>query len=445
MTHIKRYRHIPVQIGILITLFLSFAWVKWSHPPAPFTPNYVTGFVMAAAMLLTVALWGISGFYGLTDFTRSKVRLVWVGSLLVLLGWITISQTWAFGLNDYPGLAPNAALQFALVTWFAITVACATPSPRTVITVFMLALVIHGLIGCLQVFQQSSIGLKVFGEITLNPAQSGVSVIQAGDVRWLRPYGLLPHPNIYAGVIIIGLFASISVIFREGKIRWIGAGVFTFGFWMLLLTFSRGAWVGFAAGVLFALPFVMHQTGFWKKILPAFGLAVIVGMLFIGMFRPLLLSRAGIGEQGIELRSISDRIVYNQIAQDAISKYPFHGVGAGNFPWYASVYIFYNTDYDLRGNNVHNIYLGILAELGIIGFGLFGVNFISGIVAILRQRDIERLALLAGVVAFAIIGLVDHYPMTLLQTQTLWFSLLAMGMSPKHQNDAHDSKTNSAG
>src|SRR5690606_27567732 len=112
---------------------------------------------------------------------------------------------------------------------------------------------------------------------------------------------------------------------------------------VLLLTFSRGAWVGFATGVLFALPFVIHQAGFWKKILPAIVLAVMVGLLFIVMYRPLLLSRAGVGEQGIELRSVSDRIVYNRIAQEAIAAYPFHGVGAGNFPWYASVYIFYNT------------------------------------------------------------------------------------------------------
>jgi O-antigen ligase len=268
-------------------------------------------------------------------------------------------------------------------------------------------------------------------------------VIQSGDVRWLRPYGLMPHPNIYAGVITIGVFAAISAFFMEGKYRWIGMGVFTFGFLILLLTFSRGAWLGFAAGALFAVPFVIHQSDFWKKILPAIGLAVIVGLLFIVIYRPLLLSRAGIGEEGIELRSVSDRIVYNRIAQDAIGKYPLHGVGAGNFPWYASVYIFYNTDYDLRGNSVHNIYLGILSELGIIGFGLFVLNTVSGMLAVVRQRDTERIALLAGVVALAVIGLVDHYPLTLIHTQTLWFGLIAIGMSPKHQDCVHDKKTNS--
>jgi O-antigen ligase len=181
----------------------------------------------------------------------------------------------------------------------------------------------------------------------------------------------------------------------------------------------------------------MHQPNFWKRILPALGLSIVVGIIFVLMFRPLVLSRAGVGEEGIELRSVSDRIVFNRVAHEAIAAYPFHGVGAGNFPWYASVYIFYNTDYDLRGNNVHNIYLGILAELGIIGFGLFGLMFSSGIIASLQQRDTERIALLAGVVAFAVIGLVDHYPWTIIQTQTLWLGLLAVGMSPEPETLAN--------
>ncbi|MDQ7026521.1 MAG: O-antigen ligase family protein [Anaerolineae bacterium] len=434
MIQFKRYRQIPVQISILITLFLSFAWIRWSHPPAPFTANYVMGFVISRAMLVTIILWMVFGFYGLSDFIKSKWRLLWAASLLVLLGWMTISQTWAFGLEDYSGLAPNAVLQFALVTLFAITVACASPPPRVIVSGLIISLVLHGIIGNLQVMRQSSIGLTAWGEIVLDPNKSGISVIQSGAVRWLRPYGLLPHPNIYAGVITVSLLSSIIWVLSDHKKRWIGMGVFGFGFWILLLTFSRGAWVGFAAGALFALPFMMRRANFWKRILPIIGLSVLVGIVFIAMFRPLLLSRVGVGEEGIELRSISDRLVYNQIARQAIIEYPFHGIGAGNFPWYASVYIFYNTDYDLRGDNVHNIYLGILSELGVIGFSLFTLTFSSPIIAALKQRDTERIALLAGVIAFAVIGLVDHYPMTLIHTQALWFSLLSVAISPQVTN-----------
>jgi O-antigen ligase len=429
MRQLLRYRHLPTKIGICTTIFLTFFWLRWNNAPPPFSPNYVMGFPITHLMLLTVLVWMLSGFPSINNFTKSFWRLLWAGSLLVLLGWITISQTWAYGLVDYSGLAPNAALQFALVTVFAITVACAAPAPRIVIGVLMLALIIHGIIGGLQVIKQGSIGLAALGELKLDPSYSGISVIQSGDMRWLRPYGLLPHPNIYAGVITVGLLASAAWILNDDKrVRWIGVWVFIFGLWILLLTFSRGAWLGFAIGILCALPFVIRQPQFWKRVLPVVGLSIAIGILFFVLFQPLLLVRAGIGEEGLELRSVSDRIVFNRIAREAIANYPIYGVGAGNFPWYSSVYIFYNTDYDLRGNNVHNIYLGIFAELGVIGFCLFVLTWISGIVAVLRQRNIECIALLGGIVAFAVIGLVDHYPFTMIHTQALWFGLLAIGI-----------------
>jgi hypothetical protein len=457
MTRLLRYHHLPTQIGIGLTLFSAFFWLRWDNAPAPFSLNYVTGFQLTHIMLFTVIVWMLSGFPGINDFTKNIWRLLWAGSLLVLLGWITISRTWAYGSVDYSGLAPNAALQFALVSLFAITAACTAPAPRIIIGVLIVALLIHGIIGGLQVIQQESIGLEAWGEFSLDPSRSGVGVIQSGDMRWLRPYGLLPHPNIYAGVITIGLLASAAWVLAENKqhldkikgnsqesilvrwvlsqnkLRWIGIGVFAFGLWILLLTFSRGAWLGFGVGILCALPFVIHQPNFWKRILPVIGVSLLVGFLFIVMFQPLLLARAGVGAEGIELRSVSDRIVFNRVAREAIAEYPIYGVGAGNFPWYSSVYIFYNTDYDLRGNNVHNIYLGIFAELGIIGFGLFVLTWVSGIAAVLRQRDTERIALLAGIIAFAVIGLVDHYPHTMIHTQTLWFGILAVAMKADNQ------------
>jgi hypothetical protein len=439
MTRLLHYRHLPTQIGIGLTLFSAFFWLRWDNAPVPFSPNYVTGFQLTHIMLVTVIGWMLSGFPGINDFTKSLWRLLWAGSLLVLLGWITISQTWAYGAVDYSGLAPNAALQFALVSLFAITAACAAPSPRIMIGVLIIALIVHGSIGGLQVIQQESIGLEAWGEFSLDPSRSGVGVIQSGDLRWLRPYGLLPHPNIYAGVITIGLLASAAWVLAHDNRRSIGIGVFAFGLWILLLTFSRGAWLGFGVGILCALPFVIRQPNFWKRMLPVIGLSIAIGILFIVIFQPLLLARAGVGTEGIELRSVSDRIVFNRIAREAIAEYPIYGVGAGNFPWYSSVYIYYNTDYDLRGNNVHNIYLGIFAELGIIGFGLFVLMWISGITAVLKQRDTERIALLAGIIAFTMIGLVDHYPFTMIHSQALWFGLLAVAMKADTVRTIHES------
>jgi O-antigen ligase len=73
------------------------------------------------------------------------------------------------------------------------------------------------------------------------------------------------------------------------------------------------------------------------------------------------------GKRTPRCASIADRIVYTQIALDAIQTAPLQGIGAGNYPWYASDYLYYRTDYDLRGDNVHTVILAIASELGIVG------------------------------------------------------------------------------
>lgn len=431
MNQRRTLRTLPTQFGVLLVFALIPFWLRWDFAPSPFSSTYVLGFVISAVMLITVISWAISGFHGLRNFTRNPWRVAWIVTLFLLAGWAAISSGWAYGSDTgYAGLAPNTALRILLVTAFALVLACAAIPPRTILLVLIGSMLVHGAIGGLQVAQQSSLGLDWLGEFSLNPAESGVSVIQSGDVRWLRPYGFLPHPNVFAGIILVGLLASaVWIIEGRGWRYWGAMAVFFFGLWMLLLTFSRGAWLGFGVAVLFALVFVLQKENIWRRLLPLVIGSAILGIAFFALYSPLVLSRAGVGAENTEMRSIADRIVYTNIAHDAIASSPFTGIGAGNFPWYASVYIFYNTEYDLRGDNVHNIYLGLWADLGIIGLGLLLISLTSGAIAVLQQRDTARIALLAGAIAFAIIGFFDHYPWTLISTQTLWMSLLAVAAS----------------
>jgi O-antigen ligase/polysaccharide polymerase Wzy-like membrane protein len=479
------WRHLPSQIGILITFFLVPIWLKWSFAPAPFTANYVLGFLITSSMVMTIGLWIITGFVGWRNLFSSRWQVAWLILLILLAVWIVFSQTWAFGgTGTYSGLATNAGLQMLIVAGFTIVVAATAPPPRFILGLLIVLMFIHGAIGGLQVYYQSSLGLKILGELSLNPVLSGVSVIEADGLRWLRPYGLLPHPNILAGIILAGTIAAATWAIQVRKKRIFGIIAFLSGWWFLMLTFSRGAWIGFVVGGIFVVGMIFWKKGFtpspqsppqsiregklsnkmqislgkvdaihhvptnqngsvetvyWKKLIPLCIGIFILGLIFVAIYHPLLLSRVGIGQKNTELRSVADRIVFMQIAQDAIENYPMRGVGAGNFPWYASNYIFFNTDYDLRGDNVHNIYLGIWAELGIVGLLLFLGMLVSGIMAVFQQRDIERIALLAIVFAWAVIGLFDQYMWTLVMTQTLWFGLLAAGMRQENSSPPQNS------
>ncbi|MGB1286496.1 MAG: hypothetical protein ACPG7F_08190, partial [Aggregatilineales bacterium] len=92
-------------------------------------------------------------------------------------------------------------------------------------------------------------------------------------------------------------------------------------------------------------------------------------------------------------------------------------------------YIFYNTDFDLRGDNVHNVYLLIFAEFGLAGMVLFSSILVSGFMIIIQairsEMTIEKLVILALFIAFLLIALFDHYLWSMLPFAILWMGLPA--------------------
>src|SRR5262249_16922849 len=120
---------------------------------------------------------------------------------------------------------------------------------------------------------------------------------------------------------------------------------------------------------------------------------------------------------------------------------PILGVGIGNFPWRASYYLV-DTNFALRGDNVHHVLLSAFAELGIVGLVLVVATLIFGVeVALYRIHHApdarERACFLAAFLALGIIGLLDHYPWTMLQMQLAWWGVLAaaLGVGAKSAND----------
>jgi O-antigen ligase len=155
----------------------------------------------------------------------------------------------------------------------------------------------------------------------------------------------------------------------------------------------------------------------------------MIGLAFFVAYRPLLAARAGQVEAGVEMRSVSDRIVFINLALRSISERPILGVGIGNFPWRTSYYLA-ETDFDLRGDNVHNVLLSAAAELGIIGLLLLIAAIVCGVIAAvgrLRTSDdyAARLALFAIFIALFAVGLLDHYPWTQIHFQVAWWGCLA--------------------
>lgn len=411
---------------MMLTWLQMPIWAKWPNAAGPFDATYSLGFIIAAPMALSILFWSIAGWPHLTKLLQRPSKAVWLSTLLLLLIWTWLSQSWAFAGQRAPGVAQNVTLQLALIAAFLVASACIAPR-RAILYSLIANMLLHGVLGGLQVAVQGNVGLEVFA---LNPEKSGVSVVLAEGVRWLRPYGLLSHPNIYAGILLVGLIATAWWVVTTKRWQIMALIAFGCGLWMLMLSFSRSAWLGFVVGALFALFFVLRR-GLWRRLLWPTALALMAGGIFFTLYQPFLLARAGVGLEGTEQRSIADRVVYWQIAEDAIASSPIIGVGAGHFPWYAADYLFYRTDYDLRGANVHNVPLLVWSELGLVGLVLLSIHLGAATIAILKQRDLDQVALLAATLALFVVGLFDHYTWSLIHTQTLWLGLLAVALAPR--------------
>lgn len=436
-----RVRQAPMLAHGVIALIIGLTpvWYRLPDAPPPFTQDYITGFAQFWMLILTLLIWALSGFNGLNTLLKNPITAAWLVLFLAIPLWMYLSQNWAFMRVDRPEIAAAMTLQFALIGLFVITILCLRPPLIWIIYGLAASLVINGLIGALQVAIQSSIGLDMIGEFTLDPQQLGTSVIQSGDTRWLRPYGLSPHPNIYAGFIAASTLISSRLLFTENTGgRLLGAGIVLFGFWMLLLTFSRGAWLGFTVGAVFLailerrVIFPALRQRFFRLFIAA---GILAGFVFIALYYPLILERTGTSQEATETRSLNDRAIYNEVAVNAIESYPLLGVGAGNFPWYASHYLFYETDLNMRGGHVHNIYLHIQSELGVVGTILFIAIGASGLTIVLQNQQYEttmrdKSVLLAGIIILPIIGIVDHYPWTLFHYGTFWWGILAACLVP---------------
>ncbi len=427
------WRRLPAQTGIVLSLALIPIWLRIGQTPV-FAPLYATRFLIFLPILLTIFGWLLMGLPGFHALLKAKgrggqARRAWALLLLLLAAWAAFSTEWAFIRWRDPHVAATSALQFCVVALFAIVMVCCAPPKRVIAGVLAVTLAWHAPLVIAQALSGGSLGLTALGEFAFNAQMTGISLLRADGAVFARPYGLLPHPNVAAGALLVGTLASASLVFAERRVvRLIGAMLLIAGFSALLLTFSRGAWLGLAVGGLVGLLMLLPQMRRRDIRLPLavslIGVIVVTGW-WLNAYRPFVLARAGEGQESVELRSVADRIVFTDFALRSIAERPILGVGIGNFPWRSSFYIA-QTFYDLRGDNVHHIYLLAWAELGTPGvlllIGALIAAFISGL---RRPRTLERAAFLAVTAAFAAVGWVDHYPWTILHMQVAWWGLMA--------------------
>ncbi len=257
-------------------------------------------------------------------------------------------------------------------------------------------------IGITQYVLQHDIGLRLLGESVLSIDGEAVAVVVAESQRFLRAYGTMPHPNVLAVWLMLGLWGS-SWYFMYGPHRIVRRFVIIAMPILIIaffLTFSR-----IASILLIVSSFVFFRKQFIRVLAP---LAVLVAVLSI-IFFPQLQSRFMLT---VRDEAVAQRIFHAKIALAQIWENPLFGIGIGQFvpdlmrrlPHYP----------DTIYQPAHSMFMLIASEIGLIGLLCF-LMFLKYL-----RGSLVFLAVILGLALF------DHYFWTLQQGGFMFWGLLAI-------------------
>jgi len=240
--------------------------------------------------------------------------------------------------------------------------------------------VFNSLAAIFQFVFQRSIGLIYLGESYLAPNLAGVAKLTAFGHKFIRGYGFFPHPNILAGFLLFSiiitylLLKSLTTIkFRHDFLFLSLIRIFILVQAIaLFLTFSKTAYAGLIIyiGSLCFLIFSGKHTVALNKLflwIRRFYSYIVLSLLVMAFVYTCFYS---INLAGVINKSINERQLYIDIAFNMIKAHPILGIGSGQFVHQMANY----SDILLRSweyQPVHNIFLLLWSEFGIIGLGLF--------------------------------------------------------------------------
>jgi O-antigen ligase len=252
-----------------------------------------------------------------------------------------------------------------------------------------------------------------------------------------RAFGPFENANLYGNYVVLNLFLAIAID------RFLGDGAAgtnlrpaTRAFWRslvrygavtllllgLLATGSRGAIVGFLAGLIPALPWAHLKRVSWRGIVAAvFGVMVLVPAL-VWYFdqNPYVVSRVEATAEG-RGPNVEERFELWEGAVHAFSSSPLVGIGYSQFPNWAE------HEPGLRATVTHNTYLATASELGILGLLALGWLLITVLLDSWRIQDKAFVGLAHGCCGFVFAACTQGLFNNVQQERSLWivFGIIA--------------------
>lgn len=324
-------------------------------------------------------------------------------TIIIWVAWLALQQIF-FGLSyTFHIIGP--------VISFLVFIA----NKRTPIRLFHIAFAIGigafvtSLFGIWQFIHQEVVSSTLLGIATQTPDTLGVSVIEFTKGRFLRSYGTLSHPNVLGGWLVVGIVSFWYVYQERTSLIWRTALLFmtiiiTFA---LLLTFSRSAFFALLFVIMLWIIIIFFMRSIRKSIIVVTILTVLLGSFLLS---DILFGRF-IEPSRLDQQSVSERLHEYSEWQSLISGYWIGGIGIQNYSRALAVKDHFSKP-AWAYQPIHNAYVLLLVETGIIGFIIFFLLFfllIRRLFASLHQHPVVTFYGMTLLIIPLFISFFDHY------------------------------------
>jgi len=381
---------VPIQLGKFF--FPSYSYILGIPIDYRAQNLYFSDIVIISYLIAS-----ISGIFQSGGKVSSDFKKFWQDRSFYLL---TLGAFLAYLLVDSVFFSVSKAaslyffvkiLEFGLFSVFAAYDFSDKKIKKIVPNIISVSLVVESLIVLLQFLNQKSLGLWILGERTFNTTTPDIAHFELFGYQLLRPYGTFPHPNVLGAFLVI--YTIILVTVKPNK-----PTLFT-SLAATVITFSKGAIL--TSITAFIIMSKNLKDFFLKSIL-----FLVVSLLLLKI------------ASTTQVASVAERLTLIQAALDMSLKNLLLGVGSNNFILELSKLDLTSISQIRLLQPVHNVFLLILVENGLIGLALLSLMLFA---VAQKAAGKGKTALFIAVLIFAS---VDHFLWTLEQGLLLfWLSL----------------------
>lgn len=344
-------------------------------------------------------------------YTKDEKKIRKSSKLIISILAFSIYLFVILALSPFQNSSPTGALYITSALFLLISLILVSWERKKVFLAFLVAGLWSGVLGAFQFFNGDVTASTILGISAQNPFEPGVSVIESNGTRLLRAYGSLSHPNMLGGLLVISIFSSVALLskYKDKIKRILLLSSLVFLTFFLFITFSRSAIFALILGLLVSGAFIFFKGAKFEKITLLKSLSVIFITLSIAsvVFSDEVNSR--FSNNRLEARSIDERVDSLVFAKEVFSDSPIFGTGFNTYTEAIAkkdTFAFPAWAYQ----PVHNVYLLLLTQLGVVGMLMLVLFFIYYL------RDFffhkfrgDRVYIFGMIICLGFISMFDHY------------------------------------